>query len=67
MTVPTSGAELRRLRHLLALSQEDLASELGVTQAAVSQMESECRPISRRTALLLRRFLERRVTAATGP
>lgn len=58
MKVPATGKELRRLRHVMALSQEDLGAIVGVSQEAVSQMESERRPISKRTALLLQRYLE---------
>lgn len=41
--------ELRRVRERLGLTQQGLADALGVSQSAVSQMESGATRITRRT------------------
>lgn len=47
------GAYLRTLRIDAGLSQEELAAELGVGQAAVSRIESGERSVSARTLIVL--------------
>lgn len=49
--------ELRRIRAELGLSQQQLAEEIGVTQAAVSLLESGDRKITPRTARQVRQLV----------
>jgi transcriptional regulator with XRE-family HTH domain len=50
---PMTADELRALRESWGWSQTQLAEALGVSQGAVSRMESGDRPILQRTALAL--------------
>ena len=45
------GKELRELRSSLNLTQETFASDVGITQNALSQYENDLRPINAETVI----------------
>lgn len=55
-----NGTDLRRLRFQWRMSQADLASALAISQASVSLMETNKRPIEDRTLAMLRLLASRR-------
>lgn len=54
----TPGGNLRFYRRLVRMTQPELASELGTSKQAISLMENNKRPISRKTAKELGRIFQ---------
>jgi transcriptional regulator with XRE-family HTH domain len=52
-------ADIKKIRKALRLDQHELARKLGISQSAVSKMETGERAITRRTELQLRQLLSR--------
>ena len=54
----TSGGNLRFYRRLVRMTQPELVAELGTSKQAISLMENNKRPISRKTAKELGRIFQ---------
>ena len=60
------GERLRRIRTEKGLSQEDLANTLGITQAAISQLESGRRVATPKTVMRLAEALQTDIEDLAG-
>ncbi|MEI6947221.1 S24 family peptidase [Paraflavisolibacter sp. H34] len=55
-----SAHNLKEIRQLYNLTQEEFAQSLGITRELINKMEKGKCPVSRQTSLLLQKFLEER-------